>query len=121
MIHSPGSVLCPRSMVDPATAVVYAAIWAKTSASKGGAKDPAAAVVSRAVHIAKKKAELSEGDERTALLNCDGFKAYAAEMIWVSSETHTGILQHVYCCLSHLHLAHLFWSLLFQVHLKPLS
>lgn len=61
-------------------------IWAKTSMSKGGAKDHAAGPIAKAASIMAERMEL-KGDERAALLSSEGFKAYADEMIWVSACT----------------------------------
>jgi hypothetical protein len=59
-------------------------MWAKTAASKGGARDPAAAPAQRLGHILAGMAELQEGGPDAALMSAQGFRAYAHEVIWVS-------------------------------------
>jgi hypothetical protein len=59
-------------------------MWAKTAASKGGARDPAAAPAQRLGHILSDMAELDEGGPDAALMSAQGFRAYTQEMIWVS-------------------------------------
>jgi hypothetical protein len=67
-------------------------MWAKTAASKGGARDPAAAPAQRLGHILAGMAELQEGGPDAALMSAQGFRAYAHEMIWVS------VREHMVCC-----------------------
>lgn len=59
-------------------------MWAKTAASKGGARDPAAAPANRLGHILSDMAELEAGGADAALMSAQGFRAYAQEGIWVS-------------------------------------
>lgn len=62
--------------------LAFAAMWARTAASKGGAKDPTAAPIAKAANIMSERIELEQGTG-DVLLSADGFRAYAHEMIWV--------------------------------------
>jgi hypothetical protein len=76
--------LCP--VLVPCTA-----IWGRTAASKGGARDPAAPAAKRATRIMADVAALDGSSSRELLFSTDGFRAYADDQIWVRTAPDGGV------------------------------